>query len=123
MKKPEEKKRGPEGPQRTPEDERGARGGLPPAGADEPTTGELSLMEARGPGTGAAAAAADDGEDVDREEEDSARQPGKGGGRMTDRKATSRGSDGAGARRAGTSVGLETVAEEGEGSHGRRTVR
>ena len=107
-----------EGPRRRDQDgEARAGGGASSASSGEVQTGEPTLPEARGPEQDAAAAAAG-GRDDARREEEAAGQPGQGGSRIGERIATTQRPKGAGAHRAGTTAGLETVAEEDEGVPG-----
>ena len=90
-------------------------GAEPPAEAGDVTAeGQPSLTEARGAEPEDAAAAAgrrdDDGPEVD----DSARQPGQGGGETDGRMTLTQRPTGARARRARPAAGLGTVAETGE---------
>ena len=113
-----EKKRGAgedlEGPRRKDQDGEPREGaGVPAAPSGEARAGDLPPTEARGPGEDVAAAAADVRDDAGREE-DLAGQPGRGGGRLGRRLATTRRTAGAGAHRPGAAEGLEPVAEGDE---------
>ena len=90
-------------------------GGVPLEEAGDATAeGQPSLIGARGAEPEDAAAAAGRRDYDGPEEEDSARQPGQGGGEADGRTTLTQKPTGARARRAGTAAGLGTVAESEE---------